>query len=74
MRIVRWQPADDSHEITHLIFFRKLRKMLQKLPSAAVVISALRVGIVVEADHPLIMPDLTANFHGINLISVTLIS
>ena len=36
-------PADDSHEISYLIFFRKLRKMLQILPSAAVVIGALRV-------------------------------
>ena len=35
--------ADDSHEISNLIFFRKLKKMLQKLPSAAVVIGALRV-------------------------------
>ena len=36
-------PADDSHEISYLIFFRKLRKMSQKLSSAAVVIGALRV-------------------------------
>ena len=34
--------ADDSHEIPYLIF-RKLRKMLQNLSSAAVVIGALRV-------------------------------
>ena len=37
--------ADDSHEISYLIF-RKLRKMLQNLSSAAVVIGALRVNLV----------------------------
>ena len=36
-------PADDSHEISYLIFFRKLGKMLQNLSSAAVVIGALKV-------------------------------
>ena len=35
--------ADDSHEITYLIFFGKLGKMLQNLSSAAVVICDLRV-------------------------------
>ena len=35
--------ADDSHEISYLIFFRKLGKMSQNLTSAADVISALRV-------------------------------
>ena len=35
--------ADDSHEISYLIFFLKLGKMSQNLTSAAVVISALRV-------------------------------
>ena len=34
--------ADDSHEISYF-FFRKLEKMPQNLPSAAVVIGALRV-------------------------------
>ena len=34
--------ADDSHEISYLIFY-KLRKTLQNLSSAAVVIDALRV-------------------------------
>ena len=34
--------ADDSHEISYLIF-SKLGKMLQNWSSAAVVISALRV-------------------------------
>ena len=34
--------ADNSHEISFLIFFRKFRKMSEKL-SAAVVIGALRV-------------------------------
>ena len=29
--------ADNSHEISYLIFFRKLRKLLQNLSSAAVV-------------------------------------
>ena len=35
--------ADDSHKISYLIFCRKLGKMLQNLPSAAVVIGALRI-------------------------------
>ena len=35
--------ADDSHEISYLIFFRKLGKMSQNLLAAAVVIGALRV-------------------------------
>ena len=35
--------ADDSHEISCLIFFRKLGKMSQNLSSAAGVIGALRV-------------------------------
>ena len=35
--------ADDSHEISCLIFFRKLGKMSQNLPSIAVVIDTLRV-------------------------------
>ena len=35
--------ADNSQEITNLIFFEKSRKMLQNLLSAAVVIGALRV-------------------------------
>ena len=35
--------ADDSHEISYLIFFHKLGKMSQNLSSAAVVIGALRV-------------------------------
>ena len=34
---------DNSHGISYLIFFRKLRKMSQNLSSAAVVIGALRV-------------------------------
>ena len=37
--------ADDSHEVSYTVpyFFRKLRKMLQNLLSAAVVIGPLRV-------------------------------
>ena len=35
--------ADDSHEISYLIFFQKIRKMSQNLSSAAVVIGPLRV-------------------------------
>ena len=35
--------ADDSHEISYLIFFRNLGKASQNLSSAAVVIGALRV-------------------------------
>ena len=37
--------ADDSHEISYLIFLRKLGKMSQKLSSAAVVIGPLSVNI-----------------------------
>ena len=36
--------ADDSHEISYLIF-SKFGKMLQNLPSDAVVIGALRVKV-----------------------------
>ena len=35
--------ADNSHKISYLIFFRKLRKMLPNLSSAAVVIGPLRI-------------------------------
>ena len=35
--------ADDSHEISYLIFYRKVGKMSQNLSCAAVVIGALRV-------------------------------
>ena len=35
--------VDDSHEISYLTFFRKLKKMSQKLSSAAVVIGTIRV-------------------------------
>ena len=37
--------ADDSHEISCLIFFRKFAKMWQNLSSAAVMVGALRVKI-----------------------------
>ena len=37
--------ADNSKEISYLIFFQKLGKMLQNLSSAAVVIGALRANI-----------------------------
>ena len=35
--------ADNSHEISYLIFFRKLGKISENLTSAAVVIGALMV-------------------------------
>ena len=35
--------ADNSHEISYLIFFRILGKISQNLSSAAVVVGALRV-------------------------------
>ena len=38
--------ANDSHEISYLIFFEKLGKMLQNLSSAVVKIGPLRVKIV----------------------------
>ena len=41
-------PADDSHEISYLIFFGNW-EMLQNLSSAAVVIGALRVKFVMSS-------------------------
>ena len=38
--------AEDSHEISYLIFVKNWEKMLQNLSSAAVVIGALRDKIV----------------------------
>ena len=38
--------ADDSHEISTPYFFPKFGKMLQNLPSAAVVFGALRANIL----------------------------
>ena len=43
--------ADDSHEISYLIFFRKFGKMSQNLSSAAVVIGALRVNTFEKISH-----------------------
>ena len=43
--------ADDSHEISYLICFQKLGKMLQNLSSAAVVIGALGLTL-----YSIIMP------------------
>ena len=37
--------ADNSHEISFLIFFRKLGKMSENLSCAAIVIGALRANI-----------------------------
>ena len=37
--------ADDSHELSYLIYLKKLGKMSQNLSSAAVVIGTLRVKI-----------------------------
>ena len=37
--------ADDSHDISNLVFFPKSGKMLQNLASAAVVICPLRIKI-----------------------------
>ena len=41
--------ADDSHEISFPCFFRKLAKMSQNLSSAAVVIGALRVNMLLSS-------------------------
>ena len=38
--------ADDPHEISYLIFFQKLGKILQNFSSAAVVIGVLRVNFL----------------------------
>ena len=40
--------ANDSHEISGLVFFEKLKKIYFKMSSAAVVIGALRVNIYVQ--------------------------
>ena len=40
--------AEDSHVISYLIFVKYLGKMLQNLSSAAVVIGALRVNILLR--------------------------
>ena len=40
--------ADDSHEISYLIFIRKFGKMLKNVSSVAVVIDALRVKTSIE--------------------------
>ena len=40
--------ADDFHEISYLIFVKKLGKMSQNLSSAAVVIGTLRVNCPVQ--------------------------
>ena len=48
-------PADDSHEISYLIFFRKLGKMSQNLSSAAVVIAALRVKFITNQFYDQLM-------------------
>ena len=46
--------TDDSHEISYLIFFRKLGKLSENLPSAAVVIDDLMVErIGLHAKHGL---------------------
>ena len=40
--------ADDSHEISYHIFFSKIRKISQKLSSAAVVIGTLRALVFIK--------------------------
>ena len=45
------QLADNSHEISYLIFLGKLGKMSQNLSSAAVVIGALRVNLSFTAER-----------------------
>ena len=43
--------ADDSHEISHLIFLENWERFLKKLSSAAVVIGALRVKNLFQKYH-----------------------
>ena len=43
--------ADDSHEISYLIFFQKFGKMLKNLSSAAVVIGAKGVNVRLIRRH-----------------------
>ena len=45
--------ADDSHEVSYLIFFQKLGEMSQNLSSAAVVIGALRVKPTIYLLYPI---------------------
>ena len=40
-------PADDSHEILCIIILKKLGKMLQNLLSAAAMIGALRIKLMI---------------------------
>ena len=54
--------ADDSHEISYLIFFRKLEKTLQNLSSAAVVISGFWVKYVLASFWLLVAVLLTCFF------------
>ena len=57
--------ADDSHEISYLIFFQKLDKLSQNLLPAAVVIGPLRVkNLLVRVDpqdHKLIFEFVVLN-------------
>ena len=54
--------SDDSHEISCLLFFRKLRKMSPNLLSAAVAIGALRV------------KELQPAYKQINMVALTCVS
>ena len=60
--------ADNSHEISYLIFLRKLGKMSQNLSSAAFVIGALRVNSL-HAGYLHFLS--SAIFHKINCLKKT---
>ena len=60
--------ADDSHETSYLIF-SKIKKMLQNLSSAAVVIGALRVNL-----GTLDQVNLTNSRQYISLITLSLLT
>ena len=59
--------ADDSHEISYLIYFQKLGKMSQNLSSASVVIGSLRV---ITHSLPTGLFDLILNYIPVNIFSV----
>ena len=43
--------TDDFHELSYLIFFRKLGKMFKNLSSAAVVIGPLRFSLALDCNN-----------------------
>ena len=63
--------ADDSHEISYLIFFFKLGKMSQNLSSAAVVIDTLRVKVPVSTLNLKVIFHRTNIFTRISILNIS---